>query len=47
MKPDKQLVTLIKSIIRVIGFGMLLFNPTIGVAMLIASECFTLIKQLL
>lgn len=47
MKPDKQIVTLIKSIVRCIGFGLLAVNMPIGIAVLIGAECFALFKQLL
>ena len=47
MKPDKQIVTLIKSIVRVIGFGLLAVNMPVGIAVLIGAECIALFKQLL
>ena len=47
MKPDKQIVTLIKSIVRVIGFGLLAVNMPVGIAVLIVAECIALFKQLL
>ena len=47
MKPDKQIVTLIKSIVRVIGFGLLAVNMPVGIAVLIGAECIALFNQLL
>jgi hypothetical protein len=47
MKPEKQIVTLIKSIVRVIGFGLLAVNMPVGIAVLIGAECIAIFKQLL